>query len=363
RDDEFYMSDGSCIILVENTLFNVHRTILSKDSSSFGTMFTLPQGDNMAEGMSDGNPIILSGDSAQAFKNFLWALYALPHELIHIQSTSGNLPRLIDIARIANKYTFKSLETWALDVIVGQVSRKTIPPTPYSILLASSSHPQSQSQLTITQITDSEQVITLVRLAQLCGHERLLSAMVDSLRKMVTISPENAYIAMTLADELDLRALRGSAYMEVMKFKCVISKRDSLDSTDVVPEGQMDSQGRLVISANQQLRLLTGYYRLTQHWEALRSEPPTLEHAATCGATWNQHSCTQSWQEFWRDKTRSDAILKLDLADVLGRLKVVLQEFDKWGTATFMHHDCRMLARRVIHDKLKGVQDRLPEFF
>ena len=31
----------------------------------------------MAEGMSDGNPIILSGDSAQAFKNFLWALYAL----------------------------------------------------------------------------------------------------------------------------------------------------------------------------------------------------------------------------------------------------------------------------------------------
>src|ERR1700691_4708509 len=52
RDEDYYISDGSCIILVENTLFNVsssfsknssaslmpilqvHRTTLSKDSSS-----------------------------------------------------------------------------------------------------------------------------------------------------------------------------------------------------------------------------------------------------------------------------------------------------------------------------------------
>ena len=94
RDEDYYLSDGSCIILVENTLFNVrsfndhssskshpvsqvHRTTLSKDSSSFSSMFSLPRGDKPAEGQSDDNPVILVGDTVSQFRNFLWALYAL----------------------------------------------------------------------------------------------------------------------------------------------------------------------------------------------------------------------------------------------------------------------------------------------
>lgn len=95
RDKDYYLSDGSCIILVENTLFNVssfsdhlsvaqshavsqvHRTTLSKDSSSFSSMFSLPRGDKTVEGLSDDNPVILVGDTVSQFRNFLWALYAL----------------------------------------------------------------------------------------------------------------------------------------------------------------------------------------------------------------------------------------------------------------------------------------------
>jgi len=55
----------------------VHRTILSKDSSSFSIMFTLPQGNLEAEGRSDDRPIILTGDKVSEFRHFLWALYAL----------------------------------------------------------------------------------------------------------------------------------------------------------------------------------------------------------------------------------------------------------------------------------------------
>jgi hypothetical protein len=42
-------------------------------------MFTLPQGDigEAEEGMSDENPIVLQGDTAEEFRHFLWALYAL----------------------------------------------------------------------------------------------------------------------------------------------------------------------------------------------------------------------------------------------------------------------------------------------
>ncbi|KAI0059575.1 hypothetical protein BV25DRAFT_1052911 [Artomyces pyxidatus] len=365
RDDTFYLSDGSCILLVQNTLFNVHRTILSKDSSSFGTMFSLPQGINAAEGQSDDNPIILSGDTVAEFRNFLWALYALPHELILVHSTQNNLPRLMDIARVANKYSFKSLETWALDVIVETVTRKTSSSHPFPNVPSSSpqsSHGQSSSQGTHT--TSNDQTIALVRLAQLCNHERLLNTMVESLRKLMTSSLQNAYMAMTLADELDLRVLRGAAYLEVMQkaMAAVVVYRHEHQAANL-HQGQLDNRERLIVSPMQHMRLLSGYHRLSLAWEELRLAPPTFEHAPSCGLNWHQGGCVGSWSEFWREKSKSDAVLGLGLADVLGRLRAVLKEFDKWGSATYMHHDCRMLARRAINDKLKSIQDTLPDYF
>jgi hypothetical protein len=53
----------------------------------------------------------------------------------------------------------------------------------------------------------------------------------------------------------------------------------------------------------------------------------------------------------------NEAVLALGLADVLGRLRAVLKEFDKWESATYMHHDCRILARRAINETLKAAQD------
>ena len=40
-------------------------------------MFTLPQGDQEAEGTSDSCPVHLTGETVSEFKNFLWVLYAL----------------------------------------------------------------------------------------------------------------------------------------------------------------------------------------------------------------------------------------------------------------------------------------------
>ncbi|KAI9509480.1 hypothetical protein F5148DRAFT_996597 [Russula earlei] len=360
RDKDYYLSDGSCIILVENTLFNVHRTILSKDSSSFSSMFTLPQGGKPAEGQSDHNPVILVGDSASQFRNFLWALYALPHELLQVHSNLANLTRLIDIASIANKYSFKSLETWALDVIVDTVTRRGSPSPQFP--LAGLCHPTSSPTQTYTlpaQLTNNEQIVALVRLAQMCQHERLLNAMVESLRRHMGSSPLNAYMAMTLADELDLRMLRGAAYLEVMQKAVVVVRRPGSGPV----EGEMDASGRLVVTTAQQMRLLSGYYRLTMAWEQLRTAPPNFDHASSCGVNWHQSGCMQSWQEFWREKSKSDSVLGLGLADVLGRLRAMLKEFDKWGSATYMHHDCRMLARRAINEKLKAAQDALPDLF
>jgi len=59
-------------------LLQVHRTMLSKDSSTFETMFKLPPcKGGVAEGRSDDHPVILQGDTPEQFRSLLWALYAM----------------------------------------------------------------------------------------------------------------------------------------------------------------------------------------------------------------------------------------------------------------------------------------------
>ncbi|KAL0069102.1 hypothetical protein AAF712_003788 [Marasmius tenuissimus] len=365
RDPTYYFEDGSCVLLVEDTLFNVHRTILSKDHSSFSTMFTLPQGGAEAEGRSDDNPIVLTGDKPSEFRNFLWALYSLPPDLRAVYSASADLTLLIDIARISNKYSFKSLETWSLDALQEYVNRKPSP------LLVGVGGPPSMSfsgaETSLVSdpphmpgIESTTQLTRLFQLAQLCGHEQLLATMISLLRQLMGKSLQYAYLAMTLADDLDLRALRGAAYLEVMQKSTVVKRGTTIADPS---EGDLDEDGRLVISPAQQLRLLRGYWHLTHVWERLRVAPPNFVHAPSCGATWHQHGCTQSWVEFWKDKTKGDAVLSLGLADVMNRLRQVQKDYDRWGSATYMHHDCRMAARRSIADLIKRVEDRLPDYF
>ncbi|KAL0574941.1 hypothetical protein V5O48_007015 [Marasmius crinis-equi] len=366
RDPTYYFEDGSCVLLVQDTLFNVHRTILSKDNSSFSTMFTLPQGSTEAEGRSDDNPIVLTGDRPSEFRNFLWALYSLPPDLCVVYSSSADLNLLIDIARISNKYSFKSLETWSLDAVQGYVDRK---PSPLLNGLSNSpTLPFSGAETSLVSdpphvpgIENTTQLTRLFQLAQLCGHEQLLATMISLLRQLMGKSLQYAYLAITLADDLDLRALRGAAYLEVMQKSTVVRRGGS--TLAIANEGDLDEDGRLVISPAQQLRLLTGYWHLTRTWERLRGAPPHFVHASSCGATWHQHGCTQSWVEFWKDKTKGDAVLGLGLADVIGRLKQVQKDYDRWGSATYMHHDCRVAARRSIIELIRHVEDKLPDYF
>ncbi|KAL4256232.1 BTB domain-containing protein [Pleurotus pulmonarius] len=374
RDPTYYMEDGSCILAVEDTLFNVHRSILARDNSSFGTMFTLPQGNNVSEGRSDANPIALVGETVQEFRHFLWALYALPHELRIVTSPGADLNQLIAIARVANKYSFKSIETWSLDAIQEYVTRKPSPilnaipnPSSYMFLPHSADSSAPDSPLTATNLEYTAQLTRLIKLAQLCSHERLLNTMITLLKQLMSSSLQYAYLAMTLSDELGLRALKGPAYLEVMN-KAVLANEigvalpmrpKSTTHSDVeiseTSETGGDNGGQLVISPAQRLRLLSGYYRLSSLWEGLRSCPPSFDHATTCGATWHQQGCSQSWLEFWKEKTRTDAVLAISLADILGRLRQVQKEFDRWGSATYMHHECRMTARRSIQDLVKDL--------
>jgi hypothetical protein len=86
RDQTYYFADGNTVILAEDTLFRVHRTVLSREGTVFDGLFTIHDhfvGDVSSaellrrEGESDDNPIRMEGDSSDEVKALLWSLYAL----------------------------------------------------------------------------------------------------------------------------------------------------------------------------------------------------------------------------------------------------------------------------------------------
>ncbi|KZT64283.1 hypothetical protein DAEQUDRAFT_678817 [Daedalea quercina L-15889] len=372
HDPVYYFTDGSCVLRVEDTLFNVHRTMLSKDSSMFSTMFALPvpSAGDCAEGSSDQNPVYLAGDTVAEFRSLMWALYALPHELLAVHhDPSVYFPRLMDVAKLSNKYSFKSIEAWALDAVNDLVLREQ------NNIGLSALLPYDLSHVPQITFTPTGQLFSrLIHLAHACGHESLLNTMINLLRKRMRQAIDYAYLAMTLADELDLRKLRGAAYMEILRRGSLFPSSSPFsspipgsiqaqDREESSVEEEQIAHNELLMSPEQKLRLLSGYYRLTASWESLRRHPLSFDHAPTCGATWHQHGCSQSWLEFWKEKTRCEAVLDIGMADVPGRLKAVGRELDRWGSATYMHHDCRQVARRGIEQKAKEVEALLPDYF
>ena len=288
-----------------------------------------------------------------------------PLEIATITSEGGDLTQLIDIAQVANKYSFKSTETWALDAIYRRVTQHT-----NSSPTEGTSAPGSTSTTSPTPLDMTlDRLIRILRLTQLCHHQRLLDTLVSILTRLTKTSAHYAFMAMAIADELDIPGLRGVSYLEVLQ-NCSDSIDDwsmpdlttpshsSIEKKDV-PGGDWELPA---ISLPQRTRLLTGYYRLARTWERIRAGPPQFEHAQACGATWHQHGCTLSWADFWRGKTRSDGVLRLGAADVLGKLRHIQEEYDKFNTA-HMHHECRHQAKKCLLEIIKKIEDALPDFF
>lgn len=279
------------------------------------------------------------------------------------------------------------MESWALDAIQDYVNRKPSPilnfiPPPHAYTFLGAERQLSTRQSNNGQKGATDQLTRLVRLAHLCQHEKLMSTMTSLLRQLMSSSVQYAYLAMSLSDELGLRSLRGAAYLEVMQ-KAVVVKKAKVDvftqvSNAISPisqssliqgpsfsgeGGTLDSDGRLIITREQQLRVLAGFYRLASLWDRLRVSPPHFEHSHSCAATWHHQGCMQSWVEFWKEKTRSDSIMNLGLADIIGRLKLLQKDYDRWGSATYMHIDCRSNAKKAIGDIINRVEDTLSDFF
>jgi len=85
RHEEYYFDDGSAVLLVEDTLFRVHKYYFTRESEIFADMFSLPTGGTSgssaaAEGKSDSSPIEIPGVTRQEMESFLDFVYFGMHD-------------------------------------------------------------------------------------------------------------------------------------------------------------------------------------------------------------------------------------------------------------------------------------------
>ncbi|KAH8104992.1 hypothetical protein DFH11DRAFT_1733518 [Phellopilus nigrolimitatus] len=330
HDEDYYFADGSCIIRVEDTLFNVHRSILSRDFSSFSTLFTLSQ-DQKSERSADDNPVVLSGDTVSEFRNFLWSMYAMPLELKYLFDVRIDVPRLLDVAKIANKYAFKSLETWACDTILECVKRK---PTMFN-----ESKPELLVQLTY-----------VTRLAQLCQHSALLNWSISIMQRSLKTSPACLVLALALADELTppVPALTGAAY-----FAALLRGPAFWDAPTTC------------LSATQRLRILSGHYAITHAHASRWVNAPVFAHSSVC-ANWKVANCELNWELLWKGLAVSENVVKLDPVNISGRLRVIMGAIGKSREKKeklAMYLDCEEEARKCLAASIEAFHVDLADYF
>ncbi|EIW81192.1 hypothetical protein CONPUDRAFT_55683 [Coniophora puteana RWD-64-598 SS2] len=342
RDSRYYISDGNTVLLVENTLFRVHRSTLTKDKSTFDSMFSLDSdlrshsagGSNAVrpEGESDENPITLQGDTADEFRALLWALYSLPHEFSLAQTGRSSHAQLFNLAKISHKYEFRSIEGWALAALTALYTRPSHSPP-------------------LDEAADTPSLVQVTELASLCEQRELLDAATLRWKRLLASSRDVA-LALGLAERLNLRGLLGAAYHAML-----LQGRDVWDADPLLTRAQ-------------RVRLLSGHYSLARAWERLPGEPPALAHSPRCtgGA---QVRCNAAWAALWRSALdMGKQVLPLQYADVLGKVMLaesvikalVEREIPTQGMLDAMPW-CKENALGATSGKVKEIQETLADHF
>ncbi|KAF7987052.1 hypothetical protein HWV62_187 [Athelia sp. TMB] len=348
RDYDYYISDGNTVLLVESTLFKVHRSTLTKDKSTFDSMFSLDldlrahttssTGASIGpEGESDDNPIRLQGDTADEFRALLWALYALPHELMVALTPQANMLQLFHLSRITHKYQFRSIETWALAALT--TAYKNTIPSPLDDVEGSGQNKGPS----LAQITE---------LAALCEQRELLDAALAKWKRLLGEGRDVA-LALSLSERLQLPHLLGMSY-----YSMLLKGRDAWAVDPLLTRAQ-------------RVRLLSGHYALSKLWERLPGEPPAMSHSTRCtgGATVR---CNQAWGALWKSvlDMGKQMPVSLQYADVLGKMMLAESTIKALVDGTIPTQGllegmpyCKQNALTVTGEKVKEIQEGLADYF
>ncbi|KAG6902963.1 hypothetical protein C0995_008536 [Termitomyces sp. Mi166 len=312
RDSDYYINsrNGFCVFRVENTLFNVHQIMLSREPSAFDDMLCLPRPADDVEG-SEGRPVFLT-DTVEQFRDFLWALYAPANELF----LETEIDRLLNVATVANKYCLSSLEAWSINRIYSLAKDPT------------SSLPLHSIPLDICA--------RILDLAVLGDHQNLQDLMTQILISRTLWYGASPEVVLGIAEKHGLRTLSGVCYYrQLISLERPMSRRNSRVTT--VFSASMDIEKRM--------RFLTAHHSLLRLWEGIRAVSPAL----SCQGCPSHMHCEVAWQQMWCSACEMDEMLRPSSADVLGRMKALMLGLRKaMANAPSMSIQCKMAALEAI---------------
>ncbi|KAI0685800.1 hypothetical protein BC835DRAFT_1289330 [Cytidiella melzeri] len=390
RDSTYYISDGNSVFLVENTLFKVHRSTLMKDKSAFETMFQLSSETDSSrsdssvtlstEGDADENPIRLQGDTADEFRALLWSLYALPHELLTALTPEADYTQLFNLARITNKYQFRSLESWALSCLYTYFSRPSAfdtvltstPPPPCG---PSTSHPIAlppnfSSSSSSSSPPPPPSLVQITELSALCERFDLLDLALLRWRHLIGEgNPKDIALAIDVGERFNLRHMLGLAYHAMM-----LKGKPFWDTAVLSSSSSTEGATTALLTRERRIRLLCGYHSLCKLWETLPLNPPPLAHSARCTS---QARCTKAfgamWKgalENWTEGPMPLGVVFFQREDVLGRLMwtegmmtaIVRGEIPLQGVLEGVQA-CKENVLAVMSIRFKEIKENLADHF
>lgn len=270
-----------------------------------------------------------------------------PHELLVAMSPDANCTQLVNLARITNKYQFRSLETWALNALYAIYARQPafddIPTThpPPALPLPHSHTAPSPNTPSLVQLTE---------LAALCERPDLLEAVVARWKRLIGEGKDLA-LAIRVGERFNLRQVLGLAYHAMML------------------KGKTCWDAEVALSREQRIRLLAGYYALGKLWDGLAAQPPPIAHTVRCTS---QQRCTKAFGQLWKLvlDTSAQIMATAPREDVLGKIMMaesmmkvmVKEEIPAQGFLDGLQN-CKENALFATSVRIREIKDNLADHF
>jgi len=164
--EEFWMDDGSVVVIAENRTFRVHRSVLVRHSEVFRDMFALAQPGTSASDTIDGCPFVHVSDSAEDFAHLLRPLYAGGDGPYFKTDVALPFDTVAAMLRSGSKYQVPQIKEEALR----RLKRA------YSSTLQEWDHRPGRQEAEITAMCSNDKPLRVLHLARTLNLQDLLPA-------------------------------------------------------------------------------------------------------------------------------------------------------------------------------------------
>ncbi|PIL26476.1 hypothetical protein GSI_12234 [Ganoderma sinense ZZ0214-1] len=107
RSEEFWLEDGSIILVAQQTGFRVYRALLARQSTVFSNMFSSSTPN--AEEMVEGCPVVYMSESAEEVAHLLHVLLPTSQRTLFSRNFSFSFEQISAIIRLAHKYDIQDV--------------------------------------------------------------------------------------------------------------------------------------------------------------------------------------------------------------------------------------------------------------